>query len=43
MEKWRADCMEFNNLVINSPIADSLFEFIVPNDIDVIGNTTIKS
>ena len=31
---------EFNNLVINSPIADSLFEFIVPNDIDVIGNTT---
>ena len=31
---------QFNNLVMNSPIADSLFEFIVPNDIDVIGNTT---
>jgi len=31
---------QFNNLVMNSPIADSLFEFIIPNDIDVIGNTT---
>jgi len=31
---------QFNNLVMNSPIADSLFEFIIPNDIDIIGNTT---
>ena len=31
---------QFNNLVMNSPIADSLFEFIIPNDIDVIGNAT---
>ena len=31
---------QFNNLVMNSPIAESLFEFIVPDDIDVIGNTT---
>ena len=31
---------QFNELVMNSPIEDDLFEFITPNDIDVIRSAT---